>query len=375
MALRKPKHYHLISHVVFQKKQPIYGPIHVLEKYLLRKNQKVSTVFLPLTFEGVYTIQEQDHTQKTEKIFSNLILKYVYEMFFVFSYLVKKVGVSKQVVVAVDPLNCFPSVIVKMLFGYHLIYYTADYTTQRFSSPILNWIYRTLDTICMKMCDENWCVSSRIVEFRTSHGYQSKAKFLPNTPLFDHPPQRQKVIHRHHLIYVGRMDDQMNLPVLLNTTIQLHRKNPQTTLTLIGGGSLENKIQSFIQKNSASSYIQYLGPLENSKVIQKIKQHGIGVALYSGGNDWNNFGDSMKIREYQYFGLPVVTTGVPSNSQEIEDFKSGIVLDQNKLTTKMVAETITTITENYSQFSKNTVKNAQARLKEDMLDKLLVTQL
>ena len=372
MAVPKSNHYHLISHVVFQKNQPIYGPIHVLEKYLRAKKHPVNTIFLPLTFEGEYQVLEGKNKTKTlKKNFSNYVLKYFFEIYFVFSYIVRKVETSGQVVIAVDPLNCFPAVLLKLLFGYRLIYYTADYTTQRFPSKIMNTIYFVLDQICLRACDENWCVSSRIVDLRIKQGYQNKAKFLPNTPIFDFLPVMQSDKKMHKLIYVGRMDAQMNLPMLLSSITKLHTKDSKFSLTLIGGGELESQILKYIKKQKASSFIKYLGPLPNEEVISQIQKHGAGIALYSGGNDWNNFGDSMKIREYQYFGLPVITTNVPSNCQEIEDFGSGIVIHQKNLSEKRLFFAIMTIKKNYVKFSKQTVKNAKARLKEHMLDKLI----
>ncbi|MEO8581122.1 MAG: glycosyltransferase [Patescibacteria group bacterium] len=361
----------LLSHVMFQKGVPIYGPVQVLERYLKEQRVSISTAYSPLFLEGKY-IQTGKVNKKFSKHFSNMIVKYFFDVQFAFLFLLKNKPKKNDVVIAVDPLNCVSAVILRVLFRFTLIYYTADYSDSRFPSEIMNQIYHWLDQFCLNNSDQNWCVSDRIVEKRKQQRTKTPVHFVPNTPILpDEVSKTQKESSKNKLLYVGSMDQHMNVLTVLDAVKKLSKTNKRIQLTLIGGGLLEHQIKEQIKKEKMEKIVEYFGPQKNSIVIEQIKKSGIGLALYSGGKLWNKYGDSMKIREYQYFGLPVVTTEVPSNAKEVEKMDCGIVLTSKQLSAMVICSAVTKIQKNFLDYSKNTHLLMQQRQKHKILTDLL----
>lgn len=362
--------YHLVSHVVFQHGVDIYGPVHVLGAFLRKHRKPYQVFFLPLEFEGDYTIQANKKTNTFPAPRANMIFKFVRDIFEVGKYIQKYRPGAEDTVIAVDPLNCFLFAFAKPFSRFNLIYYTADYSDARFTNPVLNGTYLLLDKFAMIMCDQNWCVSERIVEKREDQGFGSKAVFLPNTPILTQKMTKQSAKHKNDIVYVGRMDDNMMIMTLLETISLIKKTVPRIRLTLLGGGCKEEAVKEYISKHKLQRNVTCTGPVSNDKVIKALTKSGIGVALYSGGNHWNRYGDSMKIREYQYFGIPVVVTDVPSNASEVQRLKSGKVLTKS-VTPKSLMRAILEIQSSYAKFTENAFQNAVQFKKESLLEKYL----
>ena len=79
----------------------------------------------------------------------------------------------------------------------------------------------------------------------------------------------------------------------------------------------------------------------------------------------------MKIREYQYFGLPVITTEIPSNSSEVLEYNCGVVLDESNFDNNDLVKAILAIQKSYDKYTKNTLKLAKNRDKDKILEGLL----
>lgn len=363
--------YHLISHVFHQNSVPIYGPVNVLEQFLTDKKQQFTVVTLPLELSGENIVRQESGEVREKTNSPHLVIKVLKDFAFIAKYIFNSNINRSDTVISADPLNTFLFALLKPFFDYRLIYYTADYSDNRFGSVVLNAVYAGFDRVCLYFCDENWCVSSRIVDKRSAQGYGEGAVFLPNTPIFDVKPHVSKHLDRNELVYVGRMDENMNILLVLRVFMQMRSTNNKLRLALIGGGSLDHPIHTLIDRYNLGSYLTHHGPLENAKVISILRKSGIGLALYSGGNSWNEYGDSMKIREYQYFGLPVITTTVPSNASEVLESKSGIVISNSELHDKSLMKAIKTIQNSYSLYCKNAVTLAVERNKTKILEGLL----
>ncbi|OGE32032.1 hypothetical protein A2631_02850 [Candidatus Daviesbacteria bacterium RIFCSPHIGHO2_01_FULL_44_29] len=362
--------YHVISHVVFHDEVEIYGPAHVLERFLKARKKETSFLSLPLDLSGSYILRRGGREIKSPVSVSSSLVKWGYDFLYILKYLLKY-GVKRQdVVIAIDPLNACLFALLKPFIGFNLIYYTADYSDLRFSNPVFNAVYKYLDKLSLNLCDSNWCVSEGIVEKRTEQGYGKKAKFLPNTPILDDSPRKQDSKLKNELVYVGRMDENMSIWELLKAIKLLSAKISNIHLTLIGSGK-NDEVKAFIKDSGLSKQIVFLGPKPNEEVIEVLKKSGIGIALYSGGNLWNVYGDSMKIREYQYFGLPIITTTIPSNSREITAFKCGTVFKPEEVTPEKIAESVLAIQKEYNKFTDNSYKLALIRMKDKMLGELL----
>jgi hypothetical protein len=295
--------FYLVSHVVYQNGVPIFGPIHVVSEYLRQEGKSSIQITAPLTDEGEYSYVAGDFTLKIAAKERSAALKYIADVIFFTKMTFKKMHVKADTVIAADPLSALLFSFLKSFRQFRLIYYTVDFADTRFSSKVLDLIYRSLDLFSLRVADQNWCVSDRIVQIRRRQGFAKKAVFVPNTNLFTELPKAQRKQQQRNLIYVGRMEENMYVPQILAAC-----KAARTcTLTLIGGGSLDKTIVCYSKQHKLQRKIFYLGPQPNAIVQRQLRSQGIGLALYGTSYGWNTYGDSMKIREYQQYGLPVIT--------------------------------------------------------------------
>jgi glycosyltransferase involved in cell wall biosynthesis len=363
--------YYLISHVVYQKAVPIYGPIHVVAEYLKLKKQKFIQITAPLTFEGKYEYIDGRFAESEEITDAGTVGKYLKDIFYFFKKLFANPPGLKDTVIAADPLCAFPCIILKPFYSFTFIYYTVDYADKRFDNAIIEYLYRFLDSVALICADRNWCVSTRIVEIRRKQGYGTKAIFIPNTNITTSLPTTQNETKKSSLIYVGRMEKNMYVLELLAACKKMLAAKKKFSLTLIGGGNLAEDVSNYIEKYKLQKFVKYLGPLANSDVQAQLAQHGIGLGLYGDSKNWNRYGDSMKIREYQQFGLPVITTDVPSNAEEVAAHKAGVVLPFNAITETGIISAIQEIQNGYATFTRNSVIVAKNNLKVKILDRAL----
>lgn len=360
--------FYLVSHVVYQNAVPIFGPIHVVSEYLRQQGLSSIQITAPLTDEGVYSYITDDFTLKIAAKKRSTALKYIHDVIFFAKMTFKKLPVKADTVIAADPLSALFFSFLKPFLQFRLIYYTVDFADTRFSNKVLDLIYRSLDLFSLRAADQNWCVSERIVQIRRQQGYAKKAVFVPNTNLFAEPPRAQRKHHQKKLVYVGRMEENMYLPQILAAC-----KAARTfKLMLIGGGSLDKSIVRYIKQHRLQRMIFYLGPQPNAVVQRQLRSQGIGLALYGTSYSWNTYGDSMKIREYQQYGLPVITSNVPSNADEIRAGKAGIVLE-NKISPATILDALVTVQQNYAMYTQNTRKIALKYIKSEVLHRLLLS--
>lgn len=363
--------YYLVSHVVYQNDVPIFGPIHVVAEFLKLQKKKYIEITAPLTFEGVYTFVDGKRIEKLPAQATSTVFKYWQDLQFITSKILVRKPTEQDTVIAADPLCALPFVVLKVLYDFKLIYYTVDYADQRFDNKIVETVYRLLDRFALWACDQNWCVSTRIVAVREQQGFAKKAVFVPNTNISKQLPKTQKSTYMHKLIYVGRMEKNMFIYELLKIAQKLYSLNKRFSLTLIGGGTEAAEVTTTIKKQKLEKVVTYLGPLSNDQVQKQLAKHGIGLALYGDSKNWNRYGDSMKIREYQQFGLPVITTDVPSNAEEVAAQNAGVVIKNNKVTTAKVVTAVAEIEKQYAAYTKQAVLLAKQNMKVPILEKLL----
>jgi hypothetical protein len=95
---------------------------------------------------------------------------------------------------------------------------------------------------------------------------------------------------------------------------------------IIGDGEAKEDILEKIKKTNMEKFVELAGFIPHEEVQTTLQKSHLGLALYSGTVDHNYWGDSLKIREYTYFELPVITTDNVYNYIEVEKENLGLVL-------------------------------------------------
>jgi glycosyltransferase involved in cell wall biosynthesis len=279
------------------------------------------------------------------------IFRYLSEIISTLYFVLFSVRKNVLVYVGVDPLNAFSGIILKKIGRVSkVVYYTADFTTKRFSNPLLNIFYHLLDRICINNADFVWNVSTRICEIRKKQGLPSiKNIFVPNIPfLGDSSFLYQNTKRRYSLISLGIIGEQMDYLTMFDAVKDLLPIYPDLILRIVGNGPKEVEYKAYVSDIGLNGNVLFLGHLSHENALEEISKSEIGLAVYNGKWGFNYYGDSMKCREYFCFGLPVITTDTHSTVSEIIAFQAGIVCSMDK---NMYKNAISNIFDNYEAYS------------------------
>lgn len=364
--------YILATHIQYNKnKNETYGPPHHVYEFLVKNNQKI--VLIKHDIEGNHKskfINDLDYTNN--KIPSTFFLRRsIDEVLFNISTIK---GLQEELTyIGVDPINSFSGSILKLLGRVQKnIYFTVDFANKRFENRILNFAYHFLDRFCLFFADEVWSVSSRIVQKRKDQGLKDeKNKFLPNSPNFFLVPRRIYDGNKN-LIIVSHLSKSLNLEPILEALLLLSKKYKDIQLTIIGMGPEYLNFKKLVLSKKLNRHVNFLGQMDHEKVLDTISKSFLGFAIYSNEHEWNNYGDSMKTREYIACSIPVIINNVPSTSDEISKYNAGLMLSDIDIEEiyNFIEKCITNISY-YKRLRKNATLLGRLYDKEKILKKLL----
>jgi len=204
-----------------------------------------------------------------------------------------------------------------------------------------NLTYELADICVFQTNEEKEYFSKRIQK----KGYVIKNPLHPNLPK---PFEGEK---RKTVVAVARLEEQKNLPLLINAFEEFSKKHSDYTLEIYGDGSLKNALNDMIEKKG----------LKN-----KVKLMGFSMNVYSDINDCTMFvsssnyeGISNAMLEALGLGLPTICTDCPAGGarETIVNNKNGILIpvrDEESLVNAM-----TSIADNpgiAEELSKNAIK-------------------
>jgi glycosyltransferase involved in cell wall biosynthesis len=277
-------------------------------------------------------------------------LRYIAEVVKTVLYFSRKERVD--VYVGIDPLNALAGIALKKLGKVEkAIFYTADYSLNRFSNQMMNMVYHLIDVYCVRNADEVWSVSTKIVKIRKDMGLEDhKNIFLPNVPPVEYNDFRSNTHDRFSLITYGIIDTQLDFKGVIEALSQLKDEMPRLSFTIVGNGPEEDRVKQFAHDQGVADRVHFKGRLPLAETLELASRSGIGLALYTGEWGFNQFGDSTKCREYFNYGLPVISTDTHSTVAEIRKYQAGFIV---KRSVKEYVEAIRTILGDYDTFSQH----------------------
>jgi len=302
----------------------------------------------------VHQYNEKNITKKRLLVISRIgPLRYLTEFIatvFYFTF-IKKIDAY----VGIDPLNAVAGIFLKKIRRLETaVFYTADYSVNRFTSSFLNTIYHKIDRYCVNNADQVWSVSSKIVKIRKEMGLSNdKNIFLPNVPPIEYNKYRKNAREKHTLITYGIVDKQLDFEGTIRAVANLKKDIPDIKFVIAGNGPEEARLISLAKKLRVSDRVIFKGRQTLEKTLELASRSGIGLALYTGAWAFNTFGDSTKCREYFNYGLPVISTDTHSTVDEIKTFKAGLIVE---LSQEHYEKAIKEVIENYDAYSVQSLK-------------------
>lgn len=371
------KTYIVASHIFYtNNKLATYGPANSIVDFLVKKKREVYFIKHSLNNKiNSFLYDKETVIGQFPVKYRDILLKSIRHCSINYSVIRHFIGKKNIIYIGIDPVNSLSGIVLRLLHKINKnIYFTADYADRRFDNFFLDQLYHFLDRICLKFADEVWCVSSRIVKKRIQQGVKRyKIKFVPNSPDQTEIPLKRTMTKTKNLIIVANLTKSLDLiPILEAFKITL-KNHSDLCLQIVGSGPKENYFKEIVKNFGLEKKVKFLGQKNHLEVLKLIANSFLGFALYTLDNTWNLYGDSMKAREYIACGIPVIINNVPSTSDDIRDYNSGLVMKDVR--PEGISNFINNCLENknfYQSLRKNTLRLAKDFDKNTILTKIFL---
>lgn len=316
-----------------------------LKKYFLLNNVgRLLFISHPLTYQKAYL----KNSSRFEYFFEGKILRshtaihwvlpefllYIKDFLYT-QYWCFKMRRKIDVFWALDPLNAFSGLFLKKLgLAGKVVYYSIDYFPQRFKNRILNSIYHLMDKICVKYLDETWNISPTMVDAREERGMKrerySRQHTVPVCIWFKRTKRRRfDMINKKKIVYVGLVDKNAGLDLIIKALPQIIKKVPGVSLEIMGSGPEEELLRKQADKSGILKHIIFHGIVKERERVEEILSYSaVGLATFNPitfGREVKN-ADPMKIKDYMLFGLPPIVTNCLATADAIRKAKCGIII-------------------------------------------------
>lgn len=250
----------------------------------------------------------------------NYFIKFILEFFFV-NYLIIKLNKTFSSIITVNPINTIYIIFLKKLNLFNKSYFHfIDYSEKRFESSILNFIYKKFISLNCLSSDYVGYVSKKMRELPY---FNNNFLFIPNSPLFFKKSLSKKKLY-DLIILSPKFDDQTDWKKLSFYLSQLKKHKADFKILITGEkkGFLYESFKRDVLRFNLKKNIIFSGYIHNNYEKQKlISSSKIGLTFYKYSNltNYSEFADSLKIREYAAYGLPMLTEGLFFNSFEAKN--------------------------------------------------------
>lgn len=325
--MKLPQTVVIVTHELF------YGAAQALRDFLIKhKIKRLSYISHPLLKEHCYSMNtlfqygKSTHSHKIKRSVRVQIIQYVYDLWLTI-YWLKRQKYRYEIYIGVDPLNVLGGLLLKRLKLVHnVIFYGIDFTPKRFSNPLLNNIYHTLEILCVKNCDETWNVSPRMSEGREKYFGVDPLKYPQKTvPIGVWKNEISTTPHKINkkVGFAGHLLGKQGVQKVIEALVYVKDMYPDIQLLVIGGGEYAWQLKKLSNKLLLHDHVIFTGWISDQKKIRRLLSScSIATATYSPDkSDSTNFtyyADPTKIKTYLSCGLPVVMTRVSYNAKEIE---------------------------------------------------------
>lgn len=301
------------------------------------QSQGASSDFLSSQLR-IYEGAVKSYQSTSPKIKLPNIFLFIYQ-FFLTNFFILRKPIKYDLCIACDNLSLLSVFILRKLgIIKKLIYYTVDYSPNRYNNFFLNSMYHSMDRLASRISDINWVAVENMIKAKSENGLSLKeSKPFQVVPIgFDRNNIEVKPvekINRFNLVFVGILFEKQGLQLVIEALPKLIEKFPRVRLTVIGSGPFESQIKKLVEQKKLESYIKFTGYINDHQQIVKqlTSLGGIGLATYIPSiGDYTYFADPSKIKLYLLCGLPVITTMVPPVAKVIAKNKAGLVVEYSE---------------------------------------------
>ncbi|MFQ5445106.1 MAG: glycosyltransferase [Nitrospinales bacterium] len=243
-----------------------------------------------------------------------------------------KAGKKFDLYVGSNNLNALMGILCKKIGRVkQVVYFSPDYSHNRFNNNFLNFLYHWMDYFCLRNADLVWN-SSTVMEVdpmmkeREKRGipqkYRAKQIQVPDgtDPKEILPFEK---IDRHLIGFVGHLREGMGLEILVEVFSEIKKSVSNAKLLVIGSGPIEQKLRKMVEGIEDIELTGYMGDI--NEVYRRLSYCAFAVAPYE-KNTLSEYTDPGKVKVYLSVGLPIVISRVPAVAQEIAEENCGIAV-------------------------------------------------
>ena len=224
------------------------------------------------------------------------------------------------------------------------IFWSIDFVPEnRFSGKIKNFIYHLFNIIGYKFSNELWDLSPKMEPARKKkyHIMQIKKSSIVPYGVWLSRLQIYEIMHcnPYSLVYMGHIGTNSNLELVLKSIPLIKSKINQFKFHVIGGGLGLNKVMQSAKKNNVFNDCIFYGKIESITSLEKIiSKSYAGIAPYDPNTDvFTQYADPGKIKTYLGCGIPVITSKVPWNANEMKENGCGFII---KMSAEQIADKV-----------------------------------
>lgn len=348
----------------------VYGAPQALREYLI--NQKVGELLFiahPLYADGPeLSYQElikdgQIISKKTSPLRTKIsVLNYFLEALLTPWWVLRQKG-KFDVFFGADCLNALAGIWLRWLGKTKkVVFYTIDFSPERFPQPFLNKIYHQIEKFCVKHADEVWDVSPRVAEGRKKFlglEYAAKCRVVSIGIWFDKVKRRPfSEIKKHQLLFLGHLLEKQGAQLVLAAMPEIIKEIPDFHFLIIGGGPYGEELKKIASNLHLEEHVTFTGWVkEREKLDVLVPESACAIAPYDPSQAGHTYyADPTKIKDYLSASLPVILTEVAHNARELEKEGCGIVIGYNQ---EEIAKAVVTILKDEAklqQYRENAVR-------------------
>lgn len=300
-------------HPLFPSENKFISRLDTFESGILKKSLHLWKISLPFTF----------------RMLKEMIINILY---------ILKSRERWNLFIGIDNLNAFSGLILRILGRVDkVIYFTIDFSPNRFDNQILNSIYHFIDKICVRFCDETWNLSPRMAEGREEYFGMDKKIYNRQVwvPHGARVGRMQSLINedkynKNTIVFLGHLIQKQGIQEVIKAVPLIIKKIPNFKFIIIGAGNHKKKLEDLTAKLKIQKHILFTGYLDNEKSDKILTSSAIGIAPYTNSDNFSYYADPGKIKDYLAAGLPVILTRVPYNAGEIQEKECGIIVNFHK---------------------------------------------
>jgi glycosyltransferase involved in cell wall biosynthesis len=302
----------------------IIGNLGILQDYLKTKGYKITLLLHPLdSSESIPTTLTTDGQEVIIPRHPHGIASFIGDLFLSLKLLKAS---DPSVFIGTTNFDTLPAIIRRQWFGQripYILYYPRDYAEDRYSSRILNLIYRWVEQVAVRYADATISYTSRAEAKRLGHGLSRNRSFvIPNIVSIANPTFTKKDIRKDHFVYSGDVNAEHGLYELIQTISPLINK-----LVIIGSGPDWDRTISLAK--DLGLHLEIHHDKSREFAVEYLRDfNGVGLAPYKLAKKWPYYSSPLKIPEYVASGVPVLMSSVPEIAAIVSNQKLGVVYEE-----------------------------------------------